>query len=109
METRMSISRSPHSDLDTSVLGKSLFGYVQIRKDFQSADYRRMKSAGKVQRFIKNPVHPVSNFEILLVRLDMYVTGPLFHSFGEQHVHQTDHGRFAGRVQQVFRLPEFFQ
>ena len=68
-----------------------------------------MKPAGKFQRFIEHPVHPVSNFEIFLVRFDMYVTGPTFHRFGEQHVYQANHGRLTGRIQQVLHLPQFFQ
>src|SRR6516165_1391500 len=80
--------------VDSPILGKASFRYIQVRHDFQSRDHRGLKHFD-IRRngdFVKNTIDAIANLQIVLQRFDVNVRRPLFERFPENLVYEFNDG-----------------
>ena len=81
---------SGHGRLDASVLRNPALRDVQVGHDLDARRDGRGQRARRRRHFVKRAVHAVADFEILLERLKVNVTGPRLDGLGQHRVHVLD-------------------
>ena len=91
-------------DLDPPVLGQAALGDVEPRHDLDPGDRRGVPLPGGGDHRVEDAVDTVPDDELLLVRLEVDVAGPLTDRPEQDGVDEADDRRLVGRLEQVPRL-----
>ena len=75
VETRRSIVRAAHGELDAAVLRQPPLGDVELRHDLDARDDRRGEPAGRRLDLVQHAVDAVADAQLVLERLDVDVRG----------------------------------
>ncbi len=91
------------ANLNTSVLGDSLFSNVQLAQDLEPRDDGGLEllDLGGHRCFLEHAVDAVTDAQRVLERLDMHVRSPQFDGLGEDLVDEADDGGSFSRLGQV--------
>src|SRR6266404_4337260 len=89
---------------DTPVLGEAILGDVEAAHDLHAGDDRVLEALGRPDHLLQHAVHPEAHADVLLLRLDVDVAGPLLGGAEEQRVDQADDGRLVAGVEEILRL-----
>ena len=90
------------SNLHAAVLRQALFRDVQLGHDLDSGGHGVFLAQGRGHDGAQETVDAKAHPQLLLVGLDMDVTGPLLQGAGQDPVDQLDDGGFPGGLPQVF-------
>ncbi len=91
-------------DLDAPVLGQPPLGDVQLGHQLHARNHGCFHLAWRRLLAIQNAVHSIANTKFFFERLDVDVTGALFHSLSDNGVHLPDDGRLARHIAQVLQV-----
>ena len=97
---------SAHLELYPPVLREALLGDVQVGHDLDTADDRRLELADLRgdRGVLKHAVDAIADAQVVLVRLDMNIAGPLVQRLQEYLVDQLYDRCLLGHLQQVFAV-----
>src|SRR6185436_18732731 len=79
-----------HLVIDSTVLGQSPLGNIQVRHDLQAGDHRQRQMLRRRRHFIKCSIHAISDLKFILERLEMDVARAVLHGLIEHKIYKTD-------------------
>ena len=92
-----------HLELDAAVLRDAALGDVEVGEDLDAADDRGLEPVhlGRHGGLLQDAVDPVADRDLVLVRFDVDVRGPLVDRLDDDLVDQLDDARLLGHLEQV--------
>ena len=104
METRRSTSRPEDAELDAAVLRQAALGDIQLGHQLQARDDGGLQFPRRLFLIEEDAIHAKADAELFLERLDVDVAGALFDRLRDHRVDETDDGRLARHVAEVFEI-----
>ena len=92
---------SPDENPYAAILRKPLLGNVEFGHDLHPADQRLLDDLRWVEHLMEYTVNPHAHLELLFIRLDVDIAGPLLDGLLEQGVQKADDGSVFDEFQKI--------
>ena len=79
--------------LNATVLRQAAFGDIHVRHDLDARNHREREMPRRRRHFVKRAVHAVTNFELVLERLEMNVARPVLDRLVQNQIDETNDRR----------------
>ena len=93
-----------HGELEAPVLGQPPLRDVHGGQDLDAGDHPGIEGLGRRGHLLQHAVHAQAHRDLLFVRLEMDVAGPVAHRLQQQQVHEPHHRRIVGQQAQLVVL-----